>query len=161
MKDILLLDLDNTILDFSKAEHEALYKVLEVYNVENTKENHDLYYKINVEYWKKYELHLIDREVLLGLRFEDFFSHFNVEVDGKKVNDLYFSYLSSFAYFMPNCKEFCEECKKRNFKLYYPPLKYCGDNAAMVGAQGIFEFESGNISGAELNATATLPIDYR
>ena len=54
-----------------------------------------------------------------------------------------------------------EECKKRNFKLYYPPLKYCGDNAAMVGAQGIFEFESGNISGAELNATATLPIDYR
>ena len=54
-----------------------------------------------------------------------------------------------------------EECKKRNYKLYYPPLKYCGDNAAMVGAQGIFEFESGNISGAELNATATLPIDYR
>ena len=117
MKDILLLDLDNTILDFSKAEHEALYKVLEVYNVENTKENHDLYYKINVEYWKKYELHLIDREVLLGLRFEDFFSHFNVEVDGQKVNDLYFSYLSSFAYFMPNCKEFCEECKKRNITI--------------------------------------------
>ena len=54
-----------------------------------------------------------------------------------------------------------EECKKRGLSLYYPPLKYCGDNAAMVGAQGIYEYESGNISGAELNATATLPIDYR
>lgn len=54
-----------------------------------------------------------------------------------------------------------EECEKRGFKLYYPPLKYCGDNAAMVGAQAIFEFRDGNVSGSDLNATATLPIDYR
>lgn len=53
-----------------------------------------------------------------------------------------------------------EECTKRGYKLYYPPLKYCGDNAAMVGAQAIFEFESGNIADLSLNATATLPIDY-
>lgn len=54
-----------------------------------------------------------------------------------------------------------KECKKRGLELFYPPLKYCGDNAAMVGAQAIFEYESGNICGTELNATATLPIDYR
>ena len=54
-----------------------------------------------------------------------------------------------------------EKCKKRGYSLYYPPLKYCGDNAAMVGVQAIFEYENGNVSGAELNATATLPIDYR
>lgn len=54
-----------------------------------------------------------------------------------------------------------EECEKRGFKLYYPPLKYCGDNAAMVGAQAIYEYRDGNISGSDLNATATLPIDYR
>ena len=54
-----------------------------------------------------------------------------------------------------------EECKNRGFELYFPPLKYCGDNAAMVGAQGIYEYESGNVCGSELNATATLPIDYR
>lgn len=54
-----------------------------------------------------------------------------------------------------------EECKKRGYSLYYPPLKYCGDNAAMVGAQAIYEFENGNIADSSLNATATLPIDYR
>ncbi len=54
-----------------------------------------------------------------------------------------------------------EECKIRNYKLYYPPLKYCGDNAAMVGAQAIYEFKSGNTAGTDLNATATLQIDYR
>ena len=53
------------------------------------------------------------------------------------------------------------ECEKRGYSLYYPPLKYCGDNAAMVGAQAIFEFEDGNVANSSLNATATLPIDYR
>ncbi len=54
-----------------------------------------------------------------------------------------------------------KECEKRGFKLYYPPLSLCGDNAAMVGAQAIFELENGNTAGQDLNATATLPIDYR
>ena len=53
------------------------------------------------------------------------------------------------------------ECEARNLKLYYPPLKYCGDNAAMVGVQAFYEFESGNTAGQDLNATATLPINYR
>ncbi|MBR4973109.1 MAG: tRNA (adenosine(37)-N6)-threonylcarbamoyltransferase complex transferase subunit TsaD [Clostridia bacterium] len=58
-------------------------------------------------------------------------------------------------------KRMTEECEKRGLELYYPPLSLCGDNAAMVGAQAIFEFENGNTAGQDLNATATLPIDYR
>lgn len=54
-----------------------------------------------------------------------------------------------------------EECDKRNYTLYYPPLKYCGDNAAMVGAQAIYEYRDGNVADSSLNATATLPIEYR
>ncbi|MBE6786990.1 MAG: tRNA (adenosine(37)-N6)-threonylcarbamoyltransferase complex transferase subunit TsaD [Ruminococcaceae bacterium] len=54
-----------------------------------------------------------------------------------------------------------EECKKNGFSLYYPPLKYCGDNAAMVGAQAIYEYKDGNLGDCSLNATATLPINYR
>ncbi len=52
------------------------------------------------------------------------------------------------------------ECDKHGITLYCPPLKYCGDNAAMVGVQAYYEFISGNIADATLNATATLPIDY-
>ncbi len=53
------------------------------------------------------------------------------------------------------------ECDKRNIKFFRPELKYCGDNAAMVGVQAAYEFAAGNTAGPELNATATLPIDYR
>ncbi|MBQ8550586.1 MAG: tRNA (adenosine(37)-N6)-threonylcarbamoyltransferase complex transferase subunit TsaD [Clostridia bacterium] len=53
------------------------------------------------------------------------------------------------------------EALKRGYKFYCPPLKYCGDNAAMVAMQAFHEIESGNTAGADLNAYATLPIDYR
>ena len=46
-------------------------------------------------------------------------------------------------------------CKKRGYELYFPPLNLCGDNAAMVGAQAIYEFEAGHIGNTCLNAYAT------
>ena len=43
-------------------------------------------------------------------------------------------------------------------EFYTPELKYCGDNAAMVGAQAYYEYKSGNIADSSLNAHATLDI---
>ncbi len=54
-----------------------------------------------------------------------------------------------------------EECERRGIKLYFPSLKYCGDNAAMVGVQAYYEYMSGNTADTSLNATAVMPIDYR
>ena len=52
-----------------------------------------------------------------------------------------------------------DECKKRGFELYMPEKSLCGDNAAMVGAQGYYEYLSGNIADTELNAYATMSIE--
>lgn len=54
-----------------------------------------------------------------------------------------------------------KECKNRGITLYFPELKYCGDNAAMVGVQAFYEFKDGNIGDTSLNAAATMPINYR
>ena len=48
---------------------------------------------------------------------------------------------------------------KNKIELFVPELKFCGDNAAMVGAQGYYEYLSGNIAGPELNAYAGMEID--
>ena len=54
-----------------------------------------------------------------------------------------------------------KECKAKGISLYFPELKYCGDNAAMVGVQAFYEFKDGNIGDSSLNAAATMPINYR
>lgn len=54
-----------------------------------------------------------------------------------------------------------EDCEKNGFTLYMPDKKLCGDNGAMVGSQGYYEYLDQNIANLSLNAVATLPIDYR
>ena len=51
--------------------------------------------------------------------------------------------------------------QKLGAKVYLPELKYCGDNGAMIAAQGYYEFKDGNIADLTLNGLPTLAIDYR
>lgn len=50
-------------------------------------------------------------------------------------------------------------CQKHGWRLFMPELSLCGDNGAMVGAQGYYEFVAGHIAQTNLNAFATMPID--
>ena len=43
-------------------------------------------------------------------------------------------------------------------RVYMPPLSLCGDNAAMIGAQGYYEYLAGNLADMSLNAYATKSI---
>lgn len=49
-------------------------------------------------------------------------------------------------------------CIEKGWDLYLPELKYCGDNGAMVAAQGYYEFLAGTRAESNLNAFATMPI---
>ena len=48
--------------------------------------------------------------------------------------------------------------KEKNWDLYLPDLSLCGDNGAMVGAQGYFEYLSGTTANMDLNGKATADI---
>ena len=49
-------------------------------------------------------------------------------------------------------------CQKSGNKLFLPALSLCGDNAAMIGCQGYYEFLAGKRGGLDLNAYATRDI---
>ncbi|MBQ1410276.1 MAG: tRNA (adenosine(37)-N6)-threonylcarbamoyltransferase complex transferase subunit TsaD [Oscillospiraceae bacterium] len=48
-----------------------------------------------------------------------------------------------------------ELAQRMGVRLCLPELRYCGDNAAMIGAQGYYEFLAGNVADMTLNAYAT------
>ena len=50
-------------------------------------------------------------------------------------------------------------CASHGWQLFMPSLDLCGDNAAMVGAQGYYEYIAGHTAGLDLNARATMPIE--
>ncbi len=54
--------------------------------------------------------------------------------------------------------DFRRAAEENGLELFVPPLKLCGDNGAMVGAQGYYEYLAGNVAGSDLNAYATMEL---
>ncbi|MCI9467954.1 MAG: tRNA (adenosine(37)-N6)-threonylcarbamoyltransferase complex transferase subunit TsaD [Oscillospiraceae bacterium] len=55
-------------------------------------------------------------------------------------------------------RDFIAACEKEGLRLYFPPLKLCGDNGAMIGAQGYYEYMAGTRGTMDLNAYANMMI---
>ena len=55
-------------------------------------------------------------------------------------------------------KDILTAAERLGAEVYLPPLKLCGDNAAMIGAQGYYEYIAGNTADMSLNAYATKSI---
>lgn len=51
-----------------------------------------------------------------------------------------------------------EECAKRNIKLVLPEKKFCTDNAAMIAAEGLIQYNAGNFAQMNINACAQIPL---
>lgn len=56
-------------------------------------------------------------------------------------------------------REMKKLAENNNIDLFLPGLKFCGDNAAMIGAQAYYEYLDGKTASLKLNATAALDID--
>ncbi len=55
-------------------------------------------------------------------------------------------------------KKFDELSEEKNIKIYYPELKLCTDNGAMIASAGYYEFINGKVSGLDLNAIPNLTL---
>jgi len=54
--------------------------------------------------------------------------------------------------------DFQKAAAERGLRLYIPPLRLCGDNGAMIGAQAYYEYLAGVRAGSDLNAFATMEL---
>lgn len=55
-------------------------------------------------------------------------------------------------------RKFDEMAQEEKLEIYYPEIKLCTDNGAMIASAGYYEFINGNISNLELNAIPNLTL---
>ncbi len=113
----LLFDIDDTILNFHKAERKALCLALKKLNVEVNEEILNRYHEINIKYWKMVEEKIITRDDCLIQRFEEFLPIYSITMKAKDFEDLYRHYLNQQAYVIKNARLVLTNLQK-NYRIY-------------------------------------------
>lgn len=89
MKDIFLLDLDETLLDFQRAEEVNLFATLKEFGIAADRQVYARYHDINDALWKLLEKGGIDREGLKVRRFEELCGEFGYRADAAAIAEAY------------------------------------------------------------------------
>ena len=117
MVEILFLDLDDTILDFKKAERIALSKTIREFGLEPTEEVLSRYHVINKWHWEQLELGKLTRAEVLENRFGALFAEFGIQADQAACARAYEHNLSIGHYFLPGAEE-AVEILSRRYRLF-------------------------------------------
>ena len=113
MIEFLFLDLDDTILDFRKAEYVAIGKTIGDFGVEPTDEVRKLYHEINKWHWEQLELGTLTREEVLVNRFGVLFEKLGKTVDAVACARAYEKNLSQGHWFLPGAEETVDALSKK------------------------------------------------
>jgi len=115
--EFLLLDLDDTILDFQKGEEYGLRKTLQDAGITPTDAICARYSQINKSYWKRLELGEVTREQVMLGRFETLYEELGVTADPAASSAAYMDNMSSVHFFLPGAEAAVKSLAKR-FRLF-------------------------------------------
>lgn len=113
-KAIVLLDLDDTILDFHKAEAAAIRQAFTELGIDAGERTVARYSEINRAHWEMLERGELTRAQVLVGRFRALFDEMGVAVPPELAQERYEGYLSVGHYFMPGAEELLESLHGRD-----------------------------------------------
>ena len=105
----VLMDLDDTILDFHRAEAAAVSKTLLRLGIEPTEEIVQRYSEVNAAHWRMLERGEITRAQVLTGRFRQLYSEIGADCDPEQTQQIYEAYLSQGHYFIPGAEQLLKD----------------------------------------------------
>ncbi len=113
----LFFDADNTIFDFTAAEHLALLELFEKYDIPQTEEMFSSYVEINENCWRELEKGLLTDKALKAERFRRFFQKHNIEADAEMAGEEQLNLLSRHGCLLPKAFETLTQLKAAGYHL--------------------------------------------
>ena len=137
----ILLDLDDTILDFHKAEAVAIVKAFSEMGIPTDEATISEYKRINRSCWEAMERRELSREEVLLKRFELLSATLGVSISPEEMQDSYARKLGQEHDFLPGGKELLDELSKiAKYKLYIASNGIYRVQKPRIDASGIAEY---------------------
>ncbi len=108
----LLMDLDNTLLDFDLAAQNALQHSFRAFKISNEEQAHATYRKVNGQCWSEFEEGLIDVNTLKRKRFQCFVQELELDIDSEAINRYYLKRLAGEVHFIKGAMAFLSWAEK-------------------------------------------------
>ncbi|MEG0450287.1 MAG: YjjG family noncanonical pyrimidine nucleotidase [Lysinibacillus sp.] len=112
--EVLLFDVDDTLLDFDLSEGVALEKLFAQENVQVTPEMLVRYKEINESMWRAFERGEVEKQTLHNTRFSVFFKEYGIEVDGAHFEAGFQQHLENAYHFVEGAYELIASLSKKH-----------------------------------------------
>ena len=113
----VLIDADETLLDFRRSEREAVSEMLSIYGASVNEEMVKKYSEINSSLWKALERGEIEKSVLFYHRFELLSDIYGFKLDARQMAKTYMDILATKGYMLSGALELCKKLQGK-VKLY-------------------------------------------
>lgn len=113
----ILFDLDDTILDFKRAEKQALFKTLKELDITPDDEIAEKYSRYNISQWKRLELGEITRQEVKVNRYKLLFDDIGAECSPELATQIYEQKLAVGHYFIDGAEDLLKSLSK-SYNLY-------------------------------------------
>ncbi len=113
----VLLDIDDTILDFTQSAKSAILKTAKDFKIVFTEDMVSYYFRLNDILWEDYENGTITKEGIFNVRFKKVFEEFNINEDGRRFEERFQEYFKTEWVFVEGAKDILEYLSKK-YDLY-------------------------------------------
>ena len=105
----IMMDIDNTLLDFDAAEHKALLETLQQFSLPCDEAAVSRYHEINSSLWGELNKGKIRRDKLVVERFDRFVKEIGAAAKATELNRAYTEHLATHADVIPGAEEALQE----------------------------------------------------
>ncbi len=138
----ILLDLDDTLLDFGAAEDVAIRKTFAQLGIEPMQTVLTRYRELNMQQWEAYERGEITRDTVLTRRFALLFAELGLALDAQAAEDIYRGYLGIGHYFVEGAVALLEALY-RDYNLYIASNGVAATQDSRLKSAGIEKYFKG------------------
>ena len=136
---IILLDIDDTILDFQECAKATILRASEDFCVDFTEEMLTYYMEQNAFLWGQYEKGIISREDIFRTRFPLLFKEYGYDVNGLAFEDAFQKYFKTQYKFVEGAVELVEYLASK-YDLYVASNSLLSTHVSRLTSAGLYHY---------------------
>lgn len=152
----VLIDIDDTIIDFYKSSEDSLRKMFAIKGYPFNDDTMEIYHKVNLPLWKQVTEGKMTVDELRLIRFNEVFKALGIEGDGVEFENMYKEHLTQTSFLMPYADELLKYLKSK-YKVYAASNAYYNQQYNRLKLAGVLELFDGIFTSHEIGAEKPRP----